>query len=130
MAATTTTVAAIGHLIRGTPGRAVQITSWTTDMGVTAEAVLQTGATAATAHPTAHPVALLAVPLTAPLTTTGPPTALGSSPPLDAGPNPQTALGSSPPPDAGPNPQTPTAGIALQRDRPAAPRSLLWMSLY
>lgn len=104
------TAAAIGHLIRGTPGRAVQITSWTTDMGVSAEAVLQTGATAATAHPTA----LLAVPLIVPLIAIGPP----------------TALGSSPPPDAGPNPQTPTAGIAPQRDRPAAPRSLLWMSLY
>lgn len=116
------TAAAIGHLIRGTPGRAVQITSWTTDMGVSAEAVLQTGATAATVHPTArptahpvaHPTALLAVPLIVPLIAIGPP----------------TALGSSPPPDAGPNPQTPTAGIAPQRDRPAAPRSLLWMSLY
>lgn len=112
------TAAAIGHLIRGTPGRAVQITSWTTDMGVSAEAVLQTGATAATIHPTAHPVAhptaLLAVPLIVPLIAIGPP----------------TALGSSPPPDAGPNPQTPTAGITPQRDRPAAPRSLLWMSLY
>lgn len=112
------TAAAIGHLIRGTPGRAVQITSWTTDMGVSAEAVLQTGATAATIHPTAHPVAhptaLLAVPLIVPLIAIGPP----------------TALSSSPPPDAGPNPQTPTAGIAPQRDRPAAPRSLLWMSLY
>lgn len=120
------TAAAIGHLIRGTPGRAVQITSWTTDMGVSAEAVLQTGATAATvhptarptahpvAHPTAHPTALLAVPLIVPLIAISPP----------------TALGSSPPPDAGPNPQTPTAGIAPQRDRPAAPRSLLWMSLY
>lgn len=124
--AATATVAAIGHLIRGTPGRAVQITSWMTDVGVTAEAVLQTGATTATAHPTArptarptaHPVAcptaLLTVPLIVPLTATGPP----------------TALGSSPPPDAEPNPQTPTAGIALQRDRPAATRSLLWMSLY
>lgn len=116
------TAAAIGHLIRGTPGRAVQITSWTTDMGVSAEAVLQTGATTATVHPTArptahpvaHPTALLAVPLIVPLIAIGPPTALGSSPPTDAGPNPQT----------------PTAGIAPQRDRPAAPRSLLWMSLY
>lgn len=106
------TAAAIGHLIRGTPGRAVQITSWTTDMGVSAEAVLQTGAATVhpTARPTAHPVAHPIVPLIA----IGPP----------------TALGSSPPPDAGPNPQTPTAGIAPQRDRPAAPRSLLWMSLY
>lgn len=108
------TAAAIGHLIRGTPGRAVQITSWTTDMGVSAEAVLQTGATAATVHPTARPTAHPVAHPIVPLIAIGPP----------------TALGSSPPPDAGPNPQTPTAGIAPQRDRPAAPRSLLWMSLY
>lgn len=108
------TAAAIGHLIRGTPGRAVQITSWTTDMGVSAEAVLQTGTTAATVHPTARPTAHPVAHPIVPLIAIGPP----------------TALGSSPPPDAGPNPQTPTAGIAPQRDRPAAPRSLLWMSLY
>lgn len=104
-----TTVAATAHQIRGTAGRAVQITPWMTAMGGTAEAVPQTGATIATAHPVALLTALLIVLLIIPLAVTGPP----------------TILGTTPPPDAGPTPQTPTAGMPLHRDRPAAMRSPL-----
>lgn len=108
-----TTVAATVRRTRSTAGHAVQKTPWIAVMGDIAMAAPLTDAAVnppplitATALLTVLLTALL-IALTAHLAATGPP----------------IALGTTPPPDGMPTHQTPTAGTAPQRGRVIATRS-------